>query len=153
MQLVNHVYRSLPQTPLIGGAASSVLQRQPQECLLGDHRRRSYGGEKGQSQVQVEVSGTSSQSFKEPGSRQQRLYKESGGSLPVPSRLKFRPLVSSKSTENFHHLRRVAMATVPHSSPTFQFSLDFSFICSCSYFMLYALCRLGRETHPCRSSC
>lgn len=144
--MVNHVYRSLPQTPLISGASPSVLHhhhhhlgQQQQELLLGDHRRRSYGGEKGQLQADLahdaHVTETAAGSLSSRPAADDMDDMDGGGEEPLirhvnddsggggdhlndngnsasGSRFKFRPLVTSKSSENFQQLRRVAMAAV-----------------------------------------
>lgn len=165
--MVNHVYRSLPQTPLIGTASSVPAHHlghhhyhHQQEFLLGDHRRRSYGGEKGQLHAELAcdqktVSSRPTRATidddlgdRDQGGRRQEDdvidvdHSKDNGYSASGSRFKFRPLVSSKSSENFHQLRRVAMATVnPISmgffsrsiSPSLSlfalsiFSFDFSF--------------------------
>ena len=130
--VVNHVYRSLPQTPLIGGTLPSVPHAHhlaQQEFLLGDHRRRSYGGEKGQLQSELAREPAKAASSRPAAADDNDdddddeeeaaascdvggdVTKDNGNSASG-SRFKFRPLASSKSSENFHQLRRVAMATV-----------------------------------------
>lgn len=122
--VVNHVYRSLPQTPLISGASPSVQHHHlgQQELLLGDHRRRSYGGEKGQIQaelahplVSMMASSRPTDDGDEPLVRHDdddADHLNDNGNSAGRSRFRFRPLVSSKSSENFQQLRRVAMAAV-----------------------------------------
>ena len=135
--VVNHVYHSLPQTPLMGFAPPtdllhnqrhySMTQPKPQhrqkECLLGEHRRRSYGdGEKDNCQLLQQQLDTSQSSRQEPHNSECERDGGGGGGDCLPenrnsaafsSRFKFLPLlVNSHSSENFHQLRRVAMATV-----------------------------------------
>lgn len=127
--MVNHVYRSLPQTPLISGASPSVLHHHlgQQEFLLGDHRRRSYGGEKGQLQAElarapdVAITASSRPAADDNDGSEEPLIRHvdddsdhlnDNGNSASGSRFKFRPLVTSKSSENFQQLRRVAMAAV-----------------------------------------
>ena len=128
---MNHVYHSLPQTPLMGFTSPSdvphnqrhysMTQPKPQprqkECLLGEHRRRSNsGGEKKQHQVPTDAA-TSQSENNEPHNSNERdsngHYLSVDSENASSSRFKFLPLlVNSHSSENFNQLRRVAMATV-----------------------------------------
>ncbi|XP_032776599.2 LOW QUALITY PROTEIN: protein FAM135A [Daphnia magna] len=128
--VVNHVYRSLPQTPLISGASPSVLHHHlgQQELLLGDHRRRSYGGEKGQIQAELARPVVSMMASSRPDDESEEpLVRHDdddadrlndNGNSAGRSRFKFRPLVTSKSSENFQQLRRVAMAAAARRNPS-----------------------------------
>lgn len=90
--MVNHVYRSLPQTPLTAsGRCVSARPVEQREVLLGDARRRSCCD--AGPQRRHEAPGCKDHADRSP-------------------RFKFPPLVTSKSSENFHQLRRVALATV-----------------------------------------
>ena len=91
--VVNHVYRSLPHTPLISGACS----HHP------DHRRRSYGGEVG-GHIHDERDELRDLQISDKVKQQQQQQQQ--------QRFKFSTLLNSKSSENFNHLRRIAISTV-----------------------------------------
>lgn len=159
--IVNHVYRSLPQTPLISGASPSVLHHHlgQQELLLGDHRRRSYGGEKGQIQAELARPVVSMMASSRPDDESEEpLVRHDdddadrlndNGNSAGRSRFKFRPLVTSKSSENFQQLRRVAMAAV---NRIFTQAMSYLVLVLLKIGNVFSSRRLPEEIHLCPSN-
>ena len=139
--VVNHTYRSLPHTPLINNGSqishhNRLHHQQPKEQ---HDRRRSYGGEKksennigGDERLLGSVKLAKQVPTEAPllppppplpppliepdaPSASGSYFSSTAAGSEAKQRFRLRPLVSSKSSENFNHLRRAAMETVTNS--------------------------------------